>query len=78
MEEILAHQSYPDTLWRLVPTQSGKLPVAKERGGPFNIEWEVHGSGDIKVVVSWRFSGWMAGFGRGVYVVWGFELDASA
>jgi hypothetical protein len=55
VEEILAHQSYPDTVWRLVPTQSGKLPVAKGRGGPFNIDWEVHGSGDIKVVVSWRF-----------------------
>ncbi|KAM3077990.1 hypothetical protein ACMFMF_004403 [Clarireedia jacksonii] len=56
VEEILAHQSYPDTIWRLVPTQSGKLPVAKGRGGPFNIDWEVHGSGDIKVV-------WIVGLG---------------
>lgn len=28
------------------------LPVASGRGGPFNIYWEVHGSGDIKLVVS--------------------------
>ncbi|KAG4027073.1 hypothetical protein MFRU_033g00440 [Monilinia fructicola] len=54
--EILAHKSYPDTIWRLTPTQSGKLPVGKGRGGPFNIDWEVHGSGETKVV-------WIMGLG---------------
>ena len=51
MAEILAHPSYPDTIWNLVPTQSGQLPVAAGRGGPFKVDWEVHGAGDIKLVV---------------------------
>ena len=51
VEEILAHPAYPDTIWKFMPTQSGRLPVAKDRGGPINIEWEVHGKGDIKLVV---------------------------
>jgi len=50
--EILAHTAYPDTIWNLTPTQSGQLPVAAGRGGPFKIDWEVHGKGDIKLVVS--------------------------
>lgn len=50
--EILAHTSYPDTIWNLTPTQRGQLPVAATRGGPFKIDWEVHGKGDIKLVVS--------------------------
>jgi hypothetical protein len=48
---ILAHPSYPDTIWKLTPTQSGQLPVAAGRGGPFKIDWEVHGSGPIKMIV---------------------------
>ncbi|TVY13553.1 3-oxoadipate enol-lactonase 2, partial [Lachnellula arida] len=54
--EILAHTSYPDTIWKLTPTQSGQLPVAATRGGPFKIDWEVHGKGDIKLV-------WIMGLG---------------
>ncbi|TVY28011.1 3-oxoadipate enol-lactonase [Lachnellula hyalina] len=50
--EILAHTAYPDTIWKLTPTQSGQLPVASTRGGPIKIDWEVHGHGDIKLVVS--------------------------
>lgn len=70
MDEILAHPAYPDTIWNLTPTQSGRLPVAADRGGPINIEWEVHGTGDIKLVVclSLRQSvalnvRWSVGFG---------------
>jgi hypothetical protein len=48
----LAHTAYPEAIWNLTPTQSGKLPVAAGRGGSFNIDWEVHGKGDIKLVVS--------------------------
>lgn len=50
--EILSHPSYPSTIWRLEPSQEGKLPVAKARGGPINLSYEVHGTGDIKMVVS--------------------------
>jgi hypothetical protein len=38
-------------IWTFKPTQSGKLPVAVGRGGPVKIDWEVHGHGDIKLVV---------------------------
>jgi hypothetical protein len=51
VEEVLSHPAYPTAVWKLKPTQSGMLPVASGRGGPFNICWEVHGSGDIKLVV---------------------------
>lgn len=51
MAQVLAHPSYPDTIFQLTPTKCGKLPVAAKRGGPFNIDWEVHGDGDIKLVV---------------------------
>ncbi|CZR56085.1 related to alpha/beta hydrolase [Phialocephala subalpina] len=54
--EILAHPSYPDTIWKLTPTQSGQLPVAVGRGGPIKIDWEVHGSGPIKMI-------WIMGLG---------------
>lgn len=49
--QILSNPAYPDTVWDLTPTQSGKVPVAEGRGGPFNIQYEVHGTGDIKLVV---------------------------
>ena len=51
MEEILQHPTYPDTIWNLTPTQTGMLPVAAGRGGPFKLKWEVHGNGPIKLVV---------------------------
>lgn len=50
-EETLKHPAYPATIWALEPHQKGKLPVAKDRGGPVNIAWEVHGDGPIKLVV---------------------------
>lgn len=49
--EILAHTAYPDAVWKLVPTQKGKLEVAVGRGGPVGIDWEVHGTGRKKIVV---------------------------
>jgi len=53
--DILAHHSYKDAVWRLKPTQSGKLEVAKGRGGPIGISWEVHGRGEKKIVVCFYF-----------------------
>lgn len=57
VQEILASPIYPDTIWNLTPTKKGLLPVAANRGGPINIEWEVHGHGDIKLVVRFQFIG---------------------
>ncbi|KAN0092280.1 alpha/beta-hydrolase [Hyaloscypha variabilis] len=53
---ILAHPSYPDTIWKLTPTKSEYLPVGEGRGGPFKIHYEVHGKGPIKLV-------WIMGLG---------------
>jgi hypothetical protein len=52
--EIIAHPTYSDTIFKLTPTKRGKLSVAAKRGGPFNIDWEVHGTGDIKLVVCYQ------------------------
>ncbi|KAK3317815.1 Alpha/Beta hydrolase protein [Cercophora scortea] len=48
--ETKSHPAYPTTIWQLEPDRSGLLPVAEGRGGPFNISWEIHGEGPIKVL----------------------------
>ena len=50
--EIKNHPAFPTTTWRLQPTQEGKLQVAKDRGGPIGLSWEVHGDGKERLVVS--------------------------
>lgn len=51
--EILAHPAYKTVEWALKPSKEGKCEVAEGRaGGPFKIHWEVHGTGDVKLVVS--------------------------
>lgn len=48
---MLQHPAYPTTIWTLVPAQSGLAPVAQTRaGGPFNISYEIHGTGPVKLV----------------------------
>ncbi|TAQ90824.1 hypothetical protein B7494_g850 [Chlorociboria aeruginascens] len=51
VQQILAHPAYPEVIWDLEPTKRGRLDVAEGRGGPFKIDWEVHGRGEIKLVV---------------------------
>jgi len=51
-EELQKHPEYEHTVWDLKPDQQGKVAVAKDRGGPINIAYEVHGHGDRKIVVS--------------------------
>ena len=53
--EIEVHPAYKTIDWDLPPTQQGKCEVAKgRRGGPFNLYYEVHGSGPVKLVASLR------------------------
>lgn len=40
-EQLRNHPEYPHLVWDLKPVKKGKLPVAKGRGGPFNIAYEV-------------------------------------
>ena len=51
LEETLQHPSYPSTIWALLPKSKGKLAVAEDRGGPWDIVWEVHGTGPVKLCV---------------------------
>jgi hypothetical protein len=51
-EELQQHPEYEHLIWDLKPTQKGKAVVAKNRGGPLNIAYEVHGKGDVHLVVS--------------------------
>ena len=52
--ELKAHPGYQNLEWDLPPTKKGMCSVAKGRGGPFNLWYEVHGAaeGGIKLVVS--------------------------
>lgn len=58
--EIQNHPEFPYITWDLKPKSMGKLSVAKNRGGPLDIAWEVHGEGENKMVVSvfLSFCGW--------------------
>lgn len=47
----MQHPAYNSAAWGLEPHSSGKLAVAKGRGGPLNLYWEVHGQGPTKIVV---------------------------
>lgn len=49
--ELKAHPQFHKLEWNLPPTKEGKCPVAQDRGGPFNLWYEVHGTGEIKLVV---------------------------
>ena len=50
-EELKKHPYFHKLEWDLPPTKEGLCPVAKGRGGPFNLWYEVHGTGDTKLVV---------------------------
>ncbi|KAF7164770.1 hypothetical protein CNMCM5623_009152 [Aspergillus felis] len=50
-QEIIAHPAYETVDWKLPPTTSGRALVAQNRrGGPFNLNYEIHGTGPVKLV----------------------------
>lgn len=55
-DELLKHPEYHHTIWDLKPERKGKVAVAKDRGGPLNIAYEVHGRGPRHMVVSTSYS----------------------
>lgn len=59
-DELLRHPEYDHTIWPLVPDKKGQLDVAHTRGGPLEISFEVHGTGDIHLV-------WIMGLGAMKY-----------
>ena len=54
--DIEKHPEYESVVWDLKPAKSGKVAVAKDRWGPINIAYEVHGVGPTKLVVCNDFS----------------------
>jgi hypothetical protein len=50
-DELPQHPEYNHTVWDLRPEQKGKLAVARGRGGPLDIAYEVHGHGNLHLVV---------------------------
>ena len=50
--EIVEHPAFKTVKWHLKPTEKGKCPVARGRGGPVDIAYEIHGDGPIHLVVS--------------------------
>lgn len=50
--EILVHPAFSTIEWDLPPTREGYCDVALGRpGGPFKLYWEIHGQGEVKIVV---------------------------
>ena len=49
--ELLAHPEFQHVIWQLEPRSKGALPVAADRGGPFDLYYELHGSGPKHIVV---------------------------
>ena len=50
-EQLLEHTEFKNIVWDIPPTQKDKFEVAKDRGGPIKIDYEIHGHGDTKLVV---------------------------
>ena len=53
-EEITRHPGFENVIQNLKPTIKGTFAVARGRGGPINIAYEVHGVGPLHIVVSSR------------------------
>ncbi|KAJ4165165.1 hypothetical protein LMH87_006811 [Akanthomyces muscarius] len=51
LDETLNHPAWPGAKWDLIPDSQGKASVAKERSGPIDISWQIHGHGPIKIVL---------------------------
>ena len=49
--ELIKHPEFLKVYWDLQPTKKGKVEVAKDRGGPVDIVYEVHGHGPKLMVV---------------------------
>ncbi|KZF24166.1 alpha/beta hydrolase [Xylona heveae TC161] len=54
--EIVQLPEFKNVVWDLKPTKKGRVPVAKGRGGPFELSYEVHGQGPLRLV-------WIMGLG---------------
>jgi hypothetical protein len=49
--EIVRHPEFKNAIWNLPATRHGRASVAQGRGGPLEIAYEIHGQGQVKLVV---------------------------
>ncbi|KAL7939715.1 Alpha/Beta hydrolase protein [Trichoderma chlorosporum] len=56
-EETFNHPAFSSVIWDLEPHRNDVLEVAKSRGGPVKIAWEIHGDGPIKIVLIMGLAG---------------------
>lgn len=52
--DLEKHPEFETVVWDLKPARSGTVAVAKDRWGPINIAYEIHGVGPTKLVVCHR------------------------
>ncbi|EPS44301.1 hypothetical protein H072_1699 [Dactylellina haptotyla CBS 200.50] len=50
LPELIAHPGMVDVVVPFAPTKAGLVEVAHGRGGPIKINYEIHGTGDIRMV----------------------------
>lgn len=50
--ELVALPGFQHVIQDLQPSKKGNVAVARGRGGPLNIAYEVHGGGPVHLVVS--------------------------
>ncbi|KAL2174807.1 Alpha/Beta hydrolase protein [Thermothelomyces heterothallicus CBS 202.75] len=62
--ETLKHPAYPTATWNLEPDRKGLVPVAEGRGGPFNMSWEIHGVGPIRLILIMGLGGFRTAWQR--------------
>lgn len=51
LDETQHHPAFAGAKWDLIPDSQGKASVAKDRSGPIDIAWQIHGHGPTKIVV---------------------------
>ena len=51
----MKHPEFEHVTWALKPAKKGKVDVAKGRGGPIQIAYEIHGNGPTKLVVGIKY-----------------------
>ena len=49
--QIQAHPNFSKVIWNLKPDQKGRCKVAQNRGGAFELAYQVHGHGPAHIVV---------------------------
>ncbi|KFA60193.1 hypothetical protein S40285_07570 [Stachybotrys chlorohalonatus IBT 40285] len=67
IHETVHHPAYASAIWDLKPERKETLSVAKGRGGPVDIAFEIHGVGPQKIVLIMGLAGFKTSWQRQTY-----------